>query len=52
MILGITGAPRAGKRVPRLFWVRAAVGPAPTERPDLGPAVAAALAKSAGFGPR
>jgi hypothetical protein len=48
-ILGITGAPRrgkvghsgAGKWVTRLFWVRAAVGPAPTERPELGPAVAA-----------
>jgi len=23
-----------------LLWVRAAVGPAPTERPELGPAVA------------
>jgi hypothetical protein len=24
-----------------LFWVRAAIGPAPTERPELGPAVVA-----------
>jgi hypothetical protein len=38
------GRPANAKQVcgvTRLLWVRAAVGPAPTERPELGPAVAA-----------
>jgi hypothetical protein len=35
--------------VTRLLWVRAAVGPAPTERQELGPLSPPALAKSAGF---
>jgi hypothetical protein len=46
------GRPANAKQVcgvTRLLWARAAVGPAPTERPELGPAVAARPGKSAGF---